>query len=479
MGLAFVPLYIKYLGIEAYGLIGLYAVLQAWLSLLDMGLTPALGREMGRYTGGSGTRESIRDLLRSVEIIACMLACFLALCLWFASDWLAAHWLMAENLPENTVAQAITYMGLVTALRFLEGIYRSCLIGLQQQIFFNVVNSVLATVRALGAVAVLAFYSNTISAFFIWQAAVSVLSLSTLLLSTYYLLGGSPRSGRFSWVALRGVGRYAGGMMGITFLSLLLTQVDKILLSRLLTLSEFGYYTLAAVVAGSLYILLAPIVQAWFPRLSQLYAANSHAEFVEAYHLGAQLVTVLMGSATLVFLLYSDTILELWISDHETVKNSSTLVKWLALGNLLNGMMTIPYQAQLAYGWTGYAIRVNTISVILIVPAIFLLVPIYGATAAAVVWVCLNAGYIIFGAQYMYSRMLKAERNRWYSQDILRPMLYAIFMAFLVSQFSFDQESRCLQALEVVLGGLFITAAALFGADRVLRSMRLAILEWK
>ena len=50
MGLAFIPLYIKYLGIEAYGLIGLFALLQAWLSLLDMGMTPTLGREMARFT---------------------------------------------------------------------------------------------------------------------------------------------------------------------------------------------------------------------------------------------------------------------------------------------------------------------------------------------------------------------------------------------------------------------------------------------
>ena len=70
MGLAFVPLYIKYLGIEAYGLIGLFAVLQAWLSLLDMGMTPTLGREMARFTGGIHSNESIRDLLRSIEIIA-------------------------------------------------------------------------------------------------------------------------------------------------------------------------------------------------------------------------------------------------------------------------------------------------------------------------------------------------------------------------------------------------------------------------
>jgi O-antigen/teichoic acid export membrane protein len=61
MGLAFIPLYIKYLGIEAYGLIGLFAIIQAWLSLLDMGMTPMLGREMARSTGGSHTAQSIRD----------------------------------------------------------------------------------------------------------------------------------------------------------------------------------------------------------------------------------------------------------------------------------------------------------------------------------------------------------------------------------------------------------------------------------
>jgi hypothetical protein len=54
MGLAFIPLYIKYHGIEAYGLIGLFALLQAWLGLLDMGMTPILGREMARFTGGTG-----------------------------------------------------------------------------------------------------------------------------------------------------------------------------------------------------------------------------------------------------------------------------------------------------------------------------------------------------------------------------------------------------------------------------------------
>lgn len=84
MGLVFVPLYIKYLGIESYGLIGLFAVLQAWLSLLDMGMTPTLSREMARFTGGAHNAQSIRDLLKSIEIISLAIAMLIALgiCFW-------------------------------------------------------------------------------------------------------------------------------------------------------------------------------------------------------------------------------------------------------------------------------------------------------------------------------------------------------------------------------------------------------------
>jgi O-antigen/teichoic acid export membrane protein len=49
MGLAFIPLYIRYLGVEAWGLVGFMSMMQAWLTLLDMGLTPTLSREMARF----------------------------------------------------------------------------------------------------------------------------------------------------------------------------------------------------------------------------------------------------------------------------------------------------------------------------------------------------------------------------------------------------------------------------------------------
>ena len=78
MGLVFIPYYIKYLGIEAYGLIGLFAMLNTWLSLLDMGLAPTLNREMARYSASkTNSSKSIRDLLRSVEYVSISVPIFI------------------------------------------------------------------------------------------------------------------------------------------------------------------------------------------------------------------------------------------------------------------------------------------------------------------------------------------------------------------------------------------------------------------
>ena len=64
----------------------------------------------------------------------------------------------------------------------------------------------------------------------------------------------------------------------------------------------------------------------------------------------------------------------------------STYHSLLALGNLLNGLMHLPYYAQLAHGWTGLSIRINIVAVLIIVPAILWATPIYDAEGAA--WVC-------------------------------------------------------------------------------------------
>ena len=178
MGVAMLPLYIRFLGMESYGLIGIFSSLQAWLILLDMGMRPALSREMARFTAGAHDAQSIRDLLRSVELIVIGVALFVGVGTWASSGWLATHWVTAKTLPVGVVARSFAVMGLVVALRSLEDVYMSSIAGLQRQVLQNSVAIVVATARGLGALGVLAWVSPTIAAFFFWQALISAASLA-------------------------------------------------------------------------------------------------------------------------------------------------------------------------------------------------------------------------------------------------------------------------------------------------------------
>ena len=284
IGLAFIPVYIKYLGIEAYGLIGIFALLHAWFLLLDMGMTPTLSREMARFTGGVHNAKTIRDLLRSIEIIAFGIAVLIALAVWAASDWLASDWLKADKLAANTVAQAFSIMGLVIAMRFIENIYRSSLVGLQKQVILNIVTSIMATLKGLGAVGILIWVSPSIKAFFLWQGLLAIMTTGLFATVVYAALPKTNDTGRFSISALREIKHFAGGMLSITFLALLLTQVDKIVLSKILTLEAFGYYSFAAIIAAALYMLINPITQAFYPRLSELVARSDEPQLILNYH---------------------------------------------------------------------------------------------------------------------------------------------------------------------------------------------------
>lgn len=475
MGLAFIPLYIKYLGIEAYGLIGLFALLQAFLRLLDMSLTPTLGREMARFTAGSHSDQSIRDLLRSIETIALGTAFIIFGGIALSADWIATSWLQVEMIAVETVAHAFTIMGFVTAVRFLESVYRSSIVGLQRQVLFNVLNCAMATLRGFGAVGVLVWVSASIEAFFVWQGLVSITTLAVLAVATYACLPHSNRAGRFSLEALRRVWRFAGGMLGITFLGILLTQVDKIVLSRLLSLSEYGSYALAAVVAGALYTLVGPITQAFYPRLCELNAQNDKMGLIETYHKGAQLVSVIAGSVAIVVIMFAETLLRLWTQDPELAARIAPLVSLLMLGNLLNSLMQIPYMTQLAHGWTSLTVRINLVAVAVIIPAILWATPRYGAEGAAWVWVCLNVGYVLIGVQFMYRRILGLEKWRWYRQDIFTPLFAGFAAASVLATLASDKNGNVLDILQLATVSMTTLTAMLFTAPILRKLMQKTI----
>jgi O-antigen/teichoic acid export membrane protein len=426
ISLAFLPLYIKYLGMESYGLIGLFATMQAWLVLLDLGMTPTLSREMARFTAGAHTATSIRNLLWTVEVVCLSLSTALFAAVWWGSSWLANDWLRIERLSTADVETAISLMALVLAVRFVESIYRSALVGLQHQVLYNVLNASLVTLRSVGAMAVLAWIQPTIAAFFWWQAAVSVVSVAALAIALRTNLPASASRARFSTSSLHEIRHFAQGMAGITLLAVLLTQIDKVLLSRLLPLESFGLYTLATTLGGVLYMLVTPITTALYPRLVTLHSSDAHAATGALYHRGAQLVTAIAAPVAVLLAVYGEGVVYAWSGNPGLARDVGPILSVICLGTFLNCLIYMPYQLQLAHGWTGLAMRTNAVAALVLVPSLFIVVPRYGVFGASLVWFALNLGYVVIHVHLMHRRLLRHEAAAWYLADVGLPLCAAV-----------------------------------------------------
>jgi O-antigen/teichoic acid export membrane protein len=469
MSLAFVPIYIGYLGMEAYGLIGVFAVMQAWLTLLDMGMTPTLTRELARYEAGDHSTQSIADLMRTLEIVCVGVALLIVVALAGASGWIAHHWLQSGTLSSTTVQSAVLVAGAVIALRFVEGLYRGAVLGLQRQIWLNTVTASVATARSVGMIAVLAWVSPTIEAFLYWHALWAIIPAALCARKVHAALPRAPQRPRFSVRALADVRRFAGGIMATTAVVLLLTQVDKVVLSRMLSLESFGYYALASAVAGALLLLLTPITAAVYPRMVALVASRDERSLAALYHSAAQLVTVVVVPAALVLALHAKGVLYAWSGDTTLAGRTAPLLSALVLGTMLNALMHVPYCLQLAHGWTGLALRMNLVAVMVLVPAILWLVPMHGAAAAAWIWAALNASYVLIGAPLMFRRLIPAAQRRWYLRDTALPALGACVGLALVGGLvpaALSSRLEWLAFLSVALLSALLCAAATIPAVR-------------
>jgi O-antigen/teichoic acid export membrane protein len=417
MGLAFVPVYIRLMGAESYGLVGVFFSIQTMLAVLDLGLSQTLSREMARLSVDRKYAQQMVDTARTLEVIYWGVALGVMAVIAIFSDFIAYRWLNPELLTRKTLQEALWVMAVVIGLRWPVSLYMGGLNGLQRQVSVNVITAVFATLQGVGAITVLWYLEPTVRAFFMWQALVALLQVAVFKIALWKNLQ-TALTGSFCLELLKKLWRFAAGMTAISLLSTVLMQMDKILLSKLLSLAEFGYYTFAASVAGVIARLVGPIFTAYYPRFIELVSKDDQPGLIKAYHQGCQLmmITIFPFACTLAF--FSREVLQLWVRDANVVAHSSLLVSLLVIGNSLNGMMNLPYALQLAHGWMRLGIYMNIITVIVLAPAIYFSTLRWGAVGAASVWIVLNSFYFLVCVPIMHRHLLLTEMRRWFVSDV-------------------------------------------------------------
>jgi O-antigen/teichoic acid export membrane protein len=452
IGIVILPLYIKFMGAEAFGLVGFFAMLQAWFNLLDMGLTPCMARETARFRGGAMDAISFRRLVRTLEGLFLIVALLGGGVLFSVSGWMATSWLIAQRLPINEVQIAIQLMAISVSLRLMSGLYRGQISGTERLVWLSGYNALIATIRFGGVLPVLMLISITPTAFFTYQLFAASIELVCLRVIAYRLLPPVLQGERlaWAWAPLKPVLKFS---LTIAFASSVwvgVTQTDKLVLSTLMPLAEYGHFTLAVLMASGVMMISGPVSGAIMPRMAKLEAEGDHAGLIRVYRQSTQLVAVIAGAAAITVVFCAEPLLWAWTGDINLAHQAAPILILYAIGNGLLAISAFPYYLQYAKGDLRFHLIGNALLVVMMIPAIIWGASRYGGVGAGYVWMAMNLIYFAAWVPLVHRRFVSGLNVQWFVRDVLVIGVVAALVGYGLFAIMPYVNSRLGIAVEVV-----------------------------
>ena len=466
VGIAILPLYIKYMGAEAYGLVGFFTMLQAWFTLLDMGLTPTISRETARFKAGAISSLAYRQLFRALSSIFFGIALVGGGVLMLLSAHIADSWLKVQTLSQFEVQTALQIMAVSVAMRWLGGLYRGVITGAEHIVWLSAYSVVLATLRFVIVLPVMWYFGYTPLVFFTYQLAVALLDTLGMWLKTLTLLPPLDKSVEAIGWSLGPVKPVLKFSIAIAFTSsvwILVTQTDKFILSSILPLSDYGHFTMAVLVASGIMVVSGPISGAIMPRMARLYTEGKLDELVLVYRNATQLVSILAGTAAITLVFCAEPLLAAWTGDAVLAKQIAPILKLYAVGNGLMAVGAFPYYLQYAIGNLKYHLIGAAGMVVVLIPSVIVAANMYGGLGAGFVWLLMNLLFLLGWVAYVHYKMMPGMHVGWLWGDIVKVVAPGVAVALLVSQVGFD-TSGLLNGLlySLFLGGAVLCAIMVF-----------------
>lgn len=481
IGIILVPLYLRTMGTEAYGLVGFFSMLQAWFNVLDLGLTPTISRESARFFGGALSPLDYRRLYRALNLIFVVVAVSGGCVLVMLAPVVAKRWLHLRELPVSDVVTAVQIMGLSVAMRWMGGLYRGVVTGAERLVWLSGFNALISTLRFAAVFVSMAAWGYTPKVFFLHQLAVAVLELIIL-----YLMVGrlAPRPAPldppigWSFAPIAPLLRFSLTIAFTSSVWVFVTQTDKLILSGVLPLSEYGFFTLAVLVAGGITIATSPITTALLPRLARLHAEGNHDEIVRLYHGFGQLVGVVAISLMVTLAYSAESLLFAWTGDLEVTRAAAPILQLYAIGNGLLALGAFPFYLQYARGNLRYHLIGNIGMVVLLIPAIILAASRAGGVGAGWVWVGMNVVYLFGWVAFIHRRLEPGIHLQWIRSSILTiaPVAFAVATAIRLA-WQLDKESTRIENLiwTLALGAIVLLSTCLTAPLVRARVFRIAL----
>ena len=475
LAIAFVPIFIKLLGIEGYALVGLYISLSSLMVFANIGLNATVLRELARYSGGALSGQEAKDLVFSAaSLFAGMLLVFIALA-YLTIPIVFYDWAASSALEHSQVILSIKLAFVALALRAVGALYRNGLIGLDKHIIANTIDIISISARYIGVTILLVFYKNDIVFFFIAQVIICLGEIISYRVALLVNLPITERNARWQMRLLIKNWRYSIGVAGLGCLTALLLQVDKLILTKMVSLEQFGYYSVAFTIAAVLSALSYPVVVTWQPKLARLHAEKNFFQLNVMYKYGCRLLVLVTVPASLVLCAFANELLYLWQQSEDVIQNSSLTMSLLVLAQMMLALTYMTQVLQMAYGWTRLLVISQALALLVLVPALVIMSSYWGIVGAASAVLLVLSLYSVIITYRANTRLVPDMAVKWL-MNYIAPSIVAILTVIAATKFVFAGSSTSSMIAQILIAStLSLLVAAMLSGE--LRKSMLTMLR--
>jgi O-antigen/teichoic acid export membrane protein len=445
-GFLFVPLYIKYLGFESYSLISFTLIIVGVMAVLDAGLTATLSRE---FASEQLLEEKLR-VFRTLETCYFLIIILIITLIFLFSNTIANNWLNLKTIDPKRVSVFIKIVGVEIGFQMLFRFYMGGILGFEKQVKANMFQMGWGMLRN-GLVVLVIYFRPSLEFFFSWQLVATIIftiiirSFLMRILNGKYGFGFKPILEKEVFLK---IWRFAGGMLLISLVAALNTQMDKLTISKLVDINTLGYYTIAISIAVGVHVLVSPISLALLPRFTALYSKGDNKSATVLYEKINLFVTILLFSFMVNIIFHGKNLIWIWTGNIDLSHKAVVFLPVLSISYVMLALVSIPFDIAIANGYTKLNNVLGIISLFVTLPGYWIAIKLYGGIGAAYVF-CIVQTIITFIYLYLINKkFLNINLIDLLIRKLVFPLIIAIGIGYVLSLIpNVFAESRILALL--------------------------------
>ncbi|MDZ7263414.1 MAG: oligosaccharide flippase family protein [candidate division KSB1 bacterium] len=372
------------LGEDALGIIFFTTLLNTIIrTVMQRGISSTIVREVSaHYLNNS---QYIKRLVQTFTLLHWAVFLLLSMALYLIAPVLVHKWIHLKTMTPAAAIEILRMLGVASLVALPVSFYASLLNGIQRMGHSNSIDVFTTAWQQFSAVVVLHFGGNLFQVVYCLVAgyALRVILYWSACVRFFKIASMIPR---YSFEVLKTSWQFMSRMIFISVITPLRTQLDKVIISKILPIGILGYYSVAYTNISRGQLLTRSISAAAYPSFAELFQAKNYTAMEQQYHRLQDLICLLImpvfaGIAFVAQPLFS------YVLNREAAAMLQWPIIFLCLGFYLNGTLNIPHVVALAMGKPGILARQSLYSFLVVIPLSVPIIYYGGLIGAGLAWV--------------------------------------------------------------------------------------------